>query len=174
MVEPSLSAMKSTALLLRWERTHPFTFISLPKSVQASASTTFILFIANQILFKHAATQYFYFFLSKESPIASAQVLLCQTGELNTVKTHYTIAKALENTAHNAVLSTVNLNAYLTFIVLIGILYRVCMDFTILQLYAFSYLLQVSLCHGLIKMRSEEHTSELQSRQYLVCRLLLE
>src|SRR5258707_15339324 len=26
----------------------------------------------------------------------------------------------------------------------------------------------------LFKMRSEEHTSELQSRQYLVCRLLLE
>src|SRR5947209_14258256 len=29
------------------------------------------------------------------------------------------------------------------------------------------------LC-GLISWRSEEHTSELQSRQYLVCRLLLE
>src|SRR3712207_7339868 len=30
--------------------------------------------------------------------------------------------------------------------------------------------------HGnvLIRLRSEEHTSELQSRQYLVCRLLLE
>src|SRR3712207_8574322 len=28
--------------------------------------------------------------------------------------------------------------------------------------------------HGLWKVRSEEHTSELQSRQYLVCRLLLE
>src|SRR3712207_7124966 len=27
---------------------------------------------------------------------------------------------------------------------------------------------------GLILLRSEEHTSELQSRQYLVCRLLLE
>src|SRR3712207_7827393 len=27
---------------------------------------------------------------------------------------------------------------------------------------------------GLPKVRSEEHTSELQSRQYLVCRLLLE
>src|SRR5258707_11056216 len=27
---------------------------------------------------------------------------------------------------------------------------------------------------GSISMRSEEHTSELQSRQYLVCRLLLE
>src|SRR3712207_6914664 len=27
---------------------------------------------------------------------------------------------------------------------------------------------------GLISARSEEHTSELQSRQYLVCRLLLE
>src|SRR3712207_6950353 len=27
---------------------------------------------------------------------------------------------------------------------------------------------------GLLTVRSEEHTSELQSRQYLVCRLLLE
>src|SRR3712207_6974014 len=29
-------------------------------------------------------------------------------------------------------------------------------------------------CHGFLPWRSEEHTSELQSRQYLVCRLLLE
>src|SRR3712207_8058935 len=28
--------------------------------------------------------------------------------------------------------------------------------------------------HGAVEVRSEEHTSELQSRQYLVCRLLLE
>src|SRR3712207_6937320 len=28
--------------------------------------------------------------------------------------------------------------------------------------------------HGDVEARSEEHTSELQSRQYLVCRLLLE
>src|SRR3712207_8730141 len=28
--------------------------------------------------------------------------------------------------------------------------------------------------HGRQELRSEEHTSELQSRQYLVCRLLLE
>src|SRR3712207_8828929 len=27
---------------------------------------------------------------------------------------------------------------------------------------------------GILQLRSEEHTSELQSRQYLVCRLLLE
>src|SRR3712207_8383266 len=29
-------------------------------------------------------------------------------------------------------------------------------------------------CQGFSNLRSEEHTSELQSRQYLVCRLLLE
>src|SRR3712207_8294289 len=29
-------------------------------------------------------------------------------------------------------------------------------------------------CRGQAPVRSEEHTSELQSRQYLVCRLLLE
>src|SRR3712207_7962093 len=28
--------------------------------------------------------------------------------------------------------------------------------------------------NGVLRLRSEEHTSELQSRQYLVCRLLLE
>src|SRR3712207_7673927 len=30
------------------------------------------------------------------------------------------------------------------------------------------------LAHHAVALRSEEHTSELQSRQYLVCRLLLE
>src|SRR5258707_9933888 len=31
-----------------------------------------------------------------------------------------------------------------------------------------------TVAHGMRERRSEEHTSELQSRQYLVCRLLLE
>src|SRR3712207_7359473 len=37
-------------------------------------------------------------------------------------------------------------------------------------------LIQAHLAYGLVSsfLRSEEHTSELQSRQYLVCRLLLE
>src|SRR5437870_11488050 len=30
------------------------------------------------------------------------------------------------------------------------------------------------ICHGQVYLRSEEHTSELQSRGHLVCRLLLE
>src|SRR3712207_6907913 len=34
--------------------------------------------------------------------------------------------------------------------------------------------MQVGRFHNRLKPRSEEHTSELQSRQYLVCRLLLE
>src|SRR3712207_7113706 len=32
----------------------------------------------------------------------------------------------------------------------------------------------LEFAEGLVDSRSEEHTSELQSRQYLVCRLLLE
>src|SRR3712207_7907693 len=35
-------------------------------------------------------------------------------------------------------------------------------------------IVRVPLASGLLTGRSEEHTSELQSRQYLVCRLLLE
>src|SRR3712207_7569766 len=33
---------------------------------------------------------------------------------------------------------------------------------------------EANILNGLADLRSEEHTSELQSRQYLVCRLLLE
>src|SRR3712207_6962001 len=35
-------------------------------------------------------------------------------------------------------------------------------------------LVPFGICRGGTEARSEEHTSELQSRQYLVCRLLLE
>src|SRR3712207_7599083 len=35
-------------------------------------------------------------------------------------------------------------------------------------------MLELSVYDGIPHLRSEEHTSELQSRQYLVCRLLLE
>src|SRR3712207_7556160 len=38
----------------------------------------------------------------------------------------------------------------------------------------FCRLLVLTLALALLPARSEEHTSELQSRQYLVCRLLLE
>src|SRR3712207_7056580 len=37
-----------------------------------------------------------------------------------------------------------------------------------------SKMINYGIVYGLSDYRSEEHTSELQSRQYLVCRLLLE
>src|SRR3712207_8895903 len=36
------------------------------------------------------------------------------------------------------------------------------------------YMFVAAICLSMYNIRSEEHTSELQSRQYLVCRLLLE
>ena len=43
----------------------------------------------------------------------------------------------------------------------------------ILMIFLMTKLLIFFILHGILR-RSEEHTSELQSRQYLVCRLLLE
>src|SRR3712207_8136472 len=40
--------------------------------------------------------------------------------------------------------------------------------------FVFHHLCKDFVCMSLVSIRSEEHTSELQSRQYLVCRLLLE
>src|SRR3712207_7954482 len=61
---------------------------------------------------------------------------------------------------------------------------RVCPECTVLPLFFQALLLHRSnsttrSTHGCdrcpnLTLRSEEHTSELQSRQYLVCRLLLE
>src|SRR3712207_9207658 len=45
---------------------------------------------------------------------------------------------------------------------------------TLLAMIAVPVLLIAGLLCGFLAPRSEEHTSELQSRQYLVCRLLLE
>src|SRR3712207_8897619 len=44
----------------------------------------------------------------------------------------------------------------------------------LLKAYNQVYSLFSSLDEAIVPQRSEEHTSELQSRQYLVCRLLLE
>src|SRR3712207_9373170 len=46
--------------------------------------------------------------------------------------------------------------------------------FAALRAGASGFLLKDAPAEHLIEARSEEHTSELQSRQYLVCRLLLE
>src|SRR3712207_8197079 len=43
----------------------------------------------------------------------------------------------------------------------------------VLESQAYNEIVQIKLPDG-FTVRSEEHTSELQSRQYLVCRLLLE
>src|ERR1035437_10452543 len=43
----------------------------------------------------------------------------------------------------------------------------------ILSLFSFT-MCRLAWCPAFLPHRSEEHTSELQSRQYLVCRLLLE
>src|SRR3712207_8803485 len=48
------------------------------------------------------------------------------------------------------------------------------LDPSVAQLHSGAYRSPDQLPAGDILVRSEEHTSELQSRQYLVCRLLLE
>src|SRR3712207_8620635 len=50
-----------------------------------------------------------------------------------------------------------------------------CVDRVLLCLAAARKIFEPELTHQrVLHVRSEEHTSELQSRQYLVCRLLLE
>src|SRR3712207_7815563 len=48
------------------------------------------------------------------------------------------------------------------------------LDFSERMLLAFGGVFELPLFIAFLALRSEEHTSELQSRQYLVCRLLLE
>src|SRR3712207_8095048 len=61
----------------------------------------------------------------------------------------------------------------LAFLAMLLVVYRVAPGPGLLLLPVWFWLVVV-LASGLGLIRSEEHTSELQSRQYLVCRLLLE
>src|SRR3712207_8109128 len=63
------------------------------------------------------------------------------------------------------------LSVFFAFVIFEQALY----DRPVLALGKFKFLNQLGkISYGLYCYRSEEHTSELQSRQYLVCRLLLE
>src|SRR5258707_9687808 len=55
-----------------------------------------------------------------------------------------------------------------------GLLFAANSELLIEQVWADLIAQNGQILNRLLKRRSEEHTSELQSRQYLVCRLLLE
>src|SRR3712207_7902001 len=55
-----------------------------------------------------------------------------------------------------------------------GNVWRACRPASVKDQTPFPLVSQPALFKVVVSYRSEEHTSELQSRQYLVCRLLLE
>lgn len=64
-------------------------------------------------LFEGTHAEHVNFLLGEEAPIAATEILLGETGKLHAVELNDTIAKALEDTAHDAVLAGMDLNAYL-------------------------------------------------------------
>src|SRR5574344_2022764 len=95
MVEPSLRAIKSTALEERWVRTHPFTQTVFPYSVDWRRSTILILDIYTLFIlwvFTHGVQEFLSpgipallirshaqaidFFLGEVAPIAPAEIFL--------------------------------------------------------------------------------------------------
>ncbi len=94
-------------------------------------------------LFKSTHTQHLHFLLGEETPIATAQVLLCQTGELHTVELNHTVAQMLEDAAHDTVLTAVNLNTHLTLIGVGSIFDSICMHLAISQFHTRSDLLDI-------------------------------
>ena len=154
--------MKSTALLLRCVRTQPFTQTSFPKSELFSTSTIFILFTFLPFslfylftflpLLIGTHTQAVNLLLGEVTPVATTQVLLGQSCKLYAVEFRHLIAKALEDTAHDAVLARVDLDTHLLLVVSIRILYVICLDLAVLQRDTVSNLLQVMGGHVLVEV----------------------
>src|SRR3712207_7414417 len=72
-----------------------------------------------------------------------------------------------------AVISTHLPSALRTFLLTLAVVDDL-LAITVIAVFYTSSLSLTPLLLALLPLRSEEHTSELQSRQYLVCRLLLE
>ena len=95
------------------------------------------------ILLVCSHAQAVHLFLCQIAPLATTQVLLGQTGKLNAVELGHLVAKALEDAAHNAVLTRMDLNAHLLLVHRIGILNGIGLDLTVFKHHAFGNLLQV-------------------------------
>ena len=103
-------------------------------------------------LFEGSHAQHIHFLLCEEAPVAAAEVLLGESCKLYAVEFHHTVAEVLEDAAHDAVLSAVNLDAYLTLVGVAGILDGVGMYFAVLKFDAVGNLLQVVCCHVLVEI----------------------
>ena len=88
-------------------------------------------------------------------------------GGIGTVEFLHAIAKRLEDTAYNTVLTTVDLNTYLFFVRRTGILYIIGLDLTILKLNTIGNLLEVVGSDVLI----EEHMIDLLLQILGMCQL---
>ena len=103
-------------------------------------------------LFEGSHAQHIHFLLCEEAPVAAAEVLLGESCKLYAVEFHHAVAEVLEDAAHDAVLSAVNLDAYLTLVGVAGILDGVGMYFAVLKFDAVGNLLQVVCCHVLVEI----------------------
>ena len=83
------------------------------------------------ILFKHPAAQHVHFLLGEEAPVATAKILLGETGKLHAIELHHVVAQALEDTTHDTVLAAVNLDAHLAVVALVGVLDGIGMHLTV-------------------------------------------
>ena len=111
--------------------------------------------------------EHLHLFLGEEAPVATAYILLGEAGELHTVEAYDAVAKALEDTAHDAVLATVYLDAHLTLVGLMGILDGIGLDLTVLKGDAFGNLIHV-VCGDILV---EEHMIYLLLEEFGVGKL---
>lgn len=103
-------------------------------------------------LFEGTHAEHVNFLLGEEAPIAATEILLGETGKLHAIELNDTIAKALEDTAHDAVLAGMDLNANLRLVVFLGIFDGIGMHLTILQLDTFSNLLHIGSGNVLVEI----------------------
>ena len=91
-------------------------------------------------------------FFGKVAPVATTEIFLGETGKLNAVELKDLVAEALEDASHDAILTGVNLNAYLLLIDSVSILDVVSLDFPVLELHALGNVLQVVSSNVLVKI----------------------
>mgnify|MGYP003312381402 CR=1 FL=1 len=94
-------------------------------------------------LFKSPHSEHIDFFLGEEAPVATLDILLGESGEIDAVEFDNMVAEALKDTAHDAVLATVDFNAYLLLVGLAGIFYGIGVDVTVFEGDAFHNLAHI-------------------------------
>ena len=105
----------------------------------------------NYELFKRSHVKHIHFLFCQEAPIAATDILLGQASKVDAIELDDLIAEVLEDATHDAIATTMNLDADLLAVSLACVIDSICMNLSVFKFDACCNLMNVSSRNVLVE-----------------------